>query len=79
MPTWEDPEDKTGHILWTGPLLGSDRLVVAGSHGQALAVSPYSGKILGAAEMPDSVSIAPVAAGGTLYFLSDDAELVAYR
>ena len=79
LPQWEDPEDKTGRIIWTGPVLTSDRLIVAGSSGEALSISPYTGTILGKVEMPDGVTIGPVAAGDTLYFLSDDADLVAYR
>ena len=79
LPRWEDEEDKEGPILWTGPILASDRLIVAGSAGEALALSPYSGQILGKEEMPDGVSIAPIVADGTVYFLSDDAELSAYR
>ena len=29
--------------------------------------------------MPDGVSVAPIIADGSIYFLSDDAELTAYR
>jgi len=29
--------------------------------------------------MPDGVTVAPVVADGSVYFLADDAELVAYR
>ncbi len=79
LPLWEDPEDRTGRLLWTGPILISDRLIVAGSSGEALAVSPYTGEILGREEMPDKVTIGPIAAGNTLYFLTEDGELVAYR
>ena len=79
LPRFEDPEDQEDPITWTGPLLTSDRLVVAGSNGEALAVSPYSGRVLGVEEMPDGVTVAPVVAGGSVYFLADDAELVAYR
>ena len=66
-------------IIWTGPLLVSDRLVIAGSHGRALAVSPYSGKVLGAVKMPDGVTVSPIVADRTIYFLTDDADLIAYR
>lgn len=76
---WEDEEDNEGPIVWTGPILASDRLIVTGSHGEAVAVSPYSGEILGAVEMPDAVSVPPVVADGTVFFLTDDADLVAYR
>ena len=66
-------------IIWTGPLLVSDRLIIAGSHGQAFAVSPYSGKILGIEKMPNGVTVPPVVADRTVYFLTDDADLIAYR
>jgi len=79
LPRFEDPEDLEDPIVWTGPILASDRLIVAGSNGEALAVSPYSGRILGVVEMPDGVTVAPVVADGSVYFLADDAELVAYR
>ncbi|MFQ5765411.1 MAG: PQQ-binding-like beta-propeller repeat protein [Rhodospirillales bacterium] len=79
LPRYEDPEDQEGPIIWTGPILASDRLIVAGSHGEAMAISPYTGRILGKVEMPDSVSVPPVVAGGSVYFLADDAELVVYR
>lgn len=79
LTRYEDPENREGPIVWTGPLLVSDRLIVASSEGQAVAVSPYSGKILGTEDMPDGVSVPPVVAGDTVYFLADDATLVAFR
>jgi len=79
LPRYEDPEDREDPIIWTGPILASDRLIVAGSNGEALAVSPYNGKILGVVEMPDGVSVPPVVANGSVYFLANDAELVAYQ
>ena len=79
LPRWEDPRNKRGPILWSGPILVSDRLIVAGSKGEALAISPYSGQILSRVEMPDNVSVAPIAANGSVYILSDNAELAAYR
>ncbi|CCQ74078.1 PQQ-like beta-propeller repeat protein [Magnetospira sp. QH-2] len=79
LPRWEDWEEKLDAIVWSGPILASDRLVIAGSHGIALALSPYDGHILGQVELPDRVTIPPVIANGTLYFLADDATLVAYR
>ncbi len=79
LPRYEDPKDREDPIIWTGPILVSDRLIVAGSQGQALALSPYDGRILGAVEMPDGVSVPPIVAAGTVVFLANDAELVAYR
>jgi outer membrane protein assembly factor BamB len=79
LGAYEDPESLEDPILWTGPVLVGDRLIVAGSNGEAVAVSPYDGRLLGKLEMPDAVTVPPVVANGTLYILSDDAELVAYR
>lgn len=79
LPRHEDPEDLDDPIIWTGPILAGDRLIVAGSNEEALAISPYSGRILGVVEMPDAVTVAPVVANGSVYFLADDAELIAYR
>lgn len=79
LQRWEDEDDKTGAVVWTGPVLASDRLIVVGSNGWALSVSPYTGEVLGREEMPDAVNIPPVVAAGTLYFLTDDGDLIAYR
>ncbi len=79
LPHWEDPDERQNRITWTGPVLASDRLIVAGSTGEALSISPYSGKILGKVKMPDGVAISPIVALDSIYFLSEDAELVAYR
>lgn len=79
LPRWDDPEAREGVIVWTGPLLVSDRLIVSSSSGIAVAVSPYSGRILGSEDMPDGVSVPPIVAGDTVYFLADDATLAAYR
>jgi len=79
LSIWKKPEKRSGRIIWTGPVLASDRLLVAGSHGYALSISPYTGKVLGYADLPDGVTVPPVVAGGTVYFLTDGGDLVAYR
>ncbi|MFN3076481.1 MAG: PQQ-binding-like beta-propeller repeat protein [Alphaproteobacteria bacterium] len=79
LDTWQDKEERKGRIVWSGPVLAGNRLIIVGSHGKALSVSPYTGKILGEEEMPAGVSIPPVVAGESLYFLTEDADLVAYR
>ena len=79
LPRYEDEEDKEDPIVWTGPILASDRLIVAGSQGEAYAISPYDGRFLGRQELPDGVSVEPVIANGTLYVLTDDADIVALR
>jgi len=79
MQSWEDLKAKEGRILWSGPVLVSDRLILGSSDGKLVSLSPYTGDMLGWEKAPDGVSIAPVVANGTLYFLTDEADLVAYR
>jgi len=79
LQRWEDPENRSGVIVWAGPVLVSDRLVLVSSNGVAAAISPYTGELLGKMEIPDGTFIAPVVANGTLYLYTSNAELVALR
>jgi outer membrane protein assembly factor BamB len=79
LPRFDDPDDKEDAIMWSGPVLAGDRLVVAGNNEILASISPYSSEILGTIELDEGVSIAPVVANGSIYFLTDDAELIAYR
>ncbi len=79
MQQWRNEEEKRGRVVWTGPVLASDRLIVASSEGDAMAVSPYTGEILGHIELPDGILIAPIIANDTLLFMTNDGDLVAYR
>jgi hypothetical protein len=60
-------------------VLAGDRLVVAGSNGEILSLSPYTGKILGRVNAPDGVSAPLAVAGNTLYVLTDGGRLLAMR
>ncbi len=79
LPQFEDPEDQEDPIRWTGPVLASDRLIVAGSHGEALSLSPYTGRILGYFELPAGAAVPPVVANNALFFLTEDGRLVAMK
>lgn len=79
LPEWENPDDKEDRIVWAGPVLVSNRLIVTSSNGYAESISPYTGQLLGRVEIPDSTLIAPVVANDTVYLYTSDAELVALR
>mgnify|MGYP001809735112 CR=1 FL=1 len=79
LRTWEDEDDHTGRVIWAGPILASDRLILASSIGALLALSPYTGAVLGSEEASNGVGIQPVVAQGFVYFLTDDGDLVAYH
>lgn len=79
LPRYENPKKKKDPIRWSGPVLAGDRLIVTGSHGEVMTVSPYTGEPLGRMEVPDGIIMPPVVAKETIYFLTDDADLIAYR
>jgi len=79
LQRWEKMADKEDPIVWSGPVLVSDRLVIVSSDGYAISVSPYTGQLLGRIQIPDGTYISPVVANGTLYLLTNSAQLVAMR
>lgn len=79
LPRFKDMEKERDAVRWQGPLLVGDRLVLTGSLSMALAVSPYTGKILGRQDLPAAASLPAVVAGGTVFVVTDDATLLALR
>jgi outer membrane protein assembly factor BamB len=79
LPRYEDPEDKDELIFWVGPLLASDRLILGSSNGKLLSMSPYDGSIIGLLDVGEPIAVPPVIANGTLYVLTEDGDLIAYR
>jgi hypothetical protein len=60
-------------------VLAGDRVILAGSHGVAASLSPYTGEFLGSIELPGPAAVQPVVADETLYFLTQNATLAAFR
>lgn len=79
LPRFADPEEQEEPIRWRGPVLAGDRLILAGSHGEVISVSPYDGKPLGAISLGDGAAVAPVVANNSLYLVTNGGELVAMR
>ncbi len=80
LPRWENEEKRRDPYTWYGPVLAGDRLIVTGTTGEALSVSPYTGAILGRQSLSGKASpVGPVVADGTLLVVSEDARLTALR
>ncbi len=75
---YENEKAKSDPIVWAGPVLGGNRLIVLSSLGEAVHVSPYTGELVGQQAMSAGY-LGPVIADNALYLLSDDANLSAYR
>lgn len=76
---FRDEKRKSDPVLWSGPVLASDRLVLASNTGEVVSLSPYTGEVLGRIQLSDGVSVAPIVADGALILYTDKAELVALR
>ena len=79
LPRYENEEKKKDPLDWSGPVLASDRLIVLASNGDAISISPYTGKALGRIAFSDGSYVAPVLANKTLYIVTQGADLIAYR
>ena len=79
LQRYKDVTSKSEPIFWNGPVLAGDRLIVTNTRGEALAISPYTGELVGKLKLPGRASLAPVAANDTAYFLPANAVLLALR
>jgi outer membrane protein assembly factor BamB len=70
---------RKNRAVWSGPLLANDRLIVVSTRGEAVALNPKSGARLKTLKLGSGAFLSPIAANGTVYVLSEDAELVAIR
>jgi outer membrane protein assembly factor BamB len=65
--------------VWTSPLLADNRLLIAGSNGELVAVNAKTGEIQKRVELGGPALIGPIAAGDMVYVVSDIAQLIALR
>jgi outer membrane protein assembly factor BamB len=79
LQRYDNPGKKKGLVRWQGPVLASDRLILTSSNGYIITASPYTGKIISAEKLGGGTYLPPVIANNTLYVMTADAKLVAYR
>jgi len=79
LPRYKNMKKQSDPIAWFGPALAGDRLVFGGTDAHAIAVDAINGRILGEQKLPEAASVAPIVAGRTLYMVTSDGSLIAYR
>lgn len=79
LETFRKPEKRKDRIVWSGPVLAGERLVVVSSRGRALIINPYDGSIIGERKIGEAVMVPPIIANETVYFLDNKANLIALR
>jgi len=79
LQRFRNEKGKKGQINWTGPVLAGGRLIIANTEGDVGSVNPQDGAYTPMFDLGDSVSVPPIVADGTLYFLDNGGRISAYR
>ncbi|MBR1778342.1 MAG: PQQ-binding-like beta-propeller repeat protein [Alphaproteobacteria bacterium] len=79
LSQWLDPEKKKKRLTWTGPVMAGSRLILVNSDGKAIAVAPQTGTIIGWDEIDDKGSLPPIVLENTLFFVTENGNLIAYK
>jgi outer membrane protein assembly factor BamB len=79
LPRFRDQKERSGPIFWAGPVLGGNRLIVLSSTSEMMSLSPQTGDNNDRPDNSGPGYLGPVIAQGSLYLLTDDANLSAYR
>ncbi len=79
LERFEDKKNRDDLIIWSAPIMASGELILAGSHGYLAKIDAVNGKITQIIRTKKNVQIAPIIANETLYLLSEDGTLIAYR
>lgn len=79
LDRWEDPDDRTEPIEWSGPIFAGDQLILVSTTGEGVELSPTTGKVVGNFDLPGKTLIAPIVADGIVYILTDNGTLEALQ
>lgn len=79
LPAYRSPKKRKDKIAWFGPIFAGPRLLVMGSHGRALDVNLYDGQVVREIRLPGSVMVPPIVANNRVFFVTDEAKVVALQ
>lgn len=79
MEKYKKPEDREGVIKWVGPVYAGGRLLAFSSEGDTVELDPATGASRGGFKISDSVRVSPTIAGESLYLLTNNGTLSAWR
>lgn len=79
MERWRNEKKKSGAIEWAGPVLAGGRLWLVSSRGALASVSPQTGEIGPIIDLGRPAYLPPIVANNSLYVLTDDGTVTAFR
>lgn len=71
--------DREVRPTWSGPLLASNHIILVSTEGDAVAVHARTGAVQKRIALGSPAFITPMAANGTVYVVTQEAELIALR
>ncbi|OFW93867.1 MAG: hypothetical protein A3J37_04870, partial [Alphaproteobacteria bacterium RIFCSPHIGHO2_12_FULL_45_9] len=75
-----DKEGKTQNALaWNGPIMAGNRLILTSADEALLEISPQDGTLIRKTDLDFHVAVPPIVAGETLYLVSTDGTLSAWK
>jgi outer membrane protein assembly factor BamB len=66
-------------VSWAGPVLAGERLMLFSSLGDGVVLNPYTGAVTREFDVGAPVYVPPIIANETVYVLTDDAKVIAYK
>ncbi|MEM9098698.1 MAG: PQQ-binding-like beta-propeller repeat protein [Pseudomonadota bacterium] len=79
LPAFEDEEDLEDPITYSGPIVVGGKVLLTDSLGNLWSFDPVSGEGGITLEFPNGSSTGPISAGGVVYVLTDEGDLIAFR
>ncbi len=61
---------KDDEVYWRGPLLSSNKLILASSDGSVISLSPYTGKVLSKLKYPENFVSSPFQVGKRIFLIT---------
>jgi len=66
-------------VSWAGPVLAGERLLLFSSLGDGVELNPYTGAVSREFKVGEPVFVPPIIANETVYVLTDEAKVIAYK
>lgn len=77
LQRYKKERTQKGRVSYAGPLIASDKIIVANTRGEVQAIHVQTGEILNTLNLVRPIFLEPVAAQGMIFILTDDADLYA--
>ncbi len=79
LQRYKNEEKRKDPFYWSGPTLANGRLWLTNSRGEVFSADTANGNATFYTKLGDSITLAPVVAGQTLYIMDDGGKISAFR